>query len=131
MSPWRDPGPLLPPFLLLFSQQMPTYQESVMQFSEIKREFMEIRNVRFNIARCATEQILRLWTKLRDAPFQWNLPVVLSHGAVYVVYSSNFLSLWTKSYGVIFQMKSLQYYFHMVLFIQYVVLTFEIVWKIL
>ena len=41
------------------------------------------------------------------------------------------MSLRTKSYAVTFQMKSLQYYFHMVLFIQYVVLTFEIVWKIL
>ena len=30
-----------------------------------------------------------------------------------------------KPYGVTIQMKSLQQYFHMVLFIQYVVLTFE------
>ena len=30
-----------------------------------------------------------------------------------------------KSYGVTFQMKPLQQFFHMVLFIQYVVLTFE------
>ena len=30
-----------------------------------------------------------------------------------------------KSYGVTIQMKPLQQYFHMVLFIQYVVLTFE------
>ena len=30
-----------------------------------------------------------------------------------------------KSYGVAIQMKPLQQYFHMVLFIEYVVLTFE------
>ena len=36
-----------------------------------------------------------------------------------------------KSYGVTVQMKPLQQYFHMVLFIQYVVLTFESVDKIL
>ena len=30
-----------------------------------------------------------------------------------------------KSYGVTFQMKPLQQYFHMVLFVLYVVLTFE------
>ena len=41
------------------------------------------------------------------------------------------LSLWTKSYGVTIQMKPLQQYFHMVLFIQYVVLTFEFVDEIL
>ena len=34
-------------------------------------------------------------------------------------------NLWMKSYGVTIQMKPLQKYFHMVLFIQYVVLTFE------
>ena len=32
-----------------------------------------------------------------------------------------------KSYGVTIQMKPLQQYFHMVLFIEYVVLTFECV----
>ena len=36
-----------------------------------------------------------------------------------------------KSYGVTIQMKSLQQYFHMVLFIYYVVLTFESVDEIL
>jgi len=36
-----------------------------------------------------------------------------------------------KSYGVIIQMKPLQQYFHMVLFILYVVLTFETVDAIL
>ena len=36
-----------------------------------------------------------------------------------------------KSYGVTVQMKPLQQYFHMVLFIQYVVLTFESVDEIL
>ena len=36
-----------------------------------------------------------------------------------------------KSYGVTIQMKSLQQYFHMVLFILYVVLTFESVDEIL
>jgi len=36
-----------------------------------------------------------------------------------------------KSYGVTIQMKPLQQYFHMVLFILYVVLTFESVDKIL
>ena len=36
-----------------------------------------------------------------------------------------------KSYGVTIQMKPLQQYFHMVLFIKYVVLTFESVDKIL
>ena len=36
-----------------------------------------------------------------------------------------------KSYGVTIQMKPLQQYFHMVLFIQYVVLTFESVDEIL
>ena len=36
-----------------------------------------------------------------------------------------------KSYGVTIQMKPLQQYFHMVLFIQYVVLTFECVDKAL
>ena len=36
-----------------------------------------------------------------------------------------------KSYGVTFQMKPLQRYFHSVLFIQYVVLTFESVDEIL
>ena len=36
-----------------------------------------------------------------------------------------------KYYGVTIQMKPLQQYFHMVLFIQYVVLTFESVDEIL
>ena len=36
-----------------------------------------------------------------------------------------------KSYGVTVQMKPLQKYFHMVLFIEYVVLTFEYVDEIL
>ena len=36
-----------------------------------------------------------------------------------------------KSYGVTIQIKPLQQYFHMVLFIQYVVLTFESVDEIL
>ena len=36
-----------------------------------------------------------------------------------------------KSYGVTIQMKPLQHYFHMVLFIKYVVLTFEFVEEIL
>ena len=36
-----------------------------------------------------------------------------------------------KSYGVAIQMKPLQQYFHMVLFIEYVVLTFESVDEIL
>ena len=36
-----------------------------------------------------------------------------------------------KSYGVSIQMKPLQQYFHMVLFIEYVVLTFECVDEIL
>ena len=36
-----------------------------------------------------------------------------------------------KSYGVTIQMKPLQQYFHMVLFIQYVFLTFEYVDEIL
>ena len=36
-----------------------------------------------------------------------------------------------KSYGVTVQMKPLQQYFHMTLFIQYVVLTFESVYEIL
>ena len=36
-----------------------------------------------------------------------------------------------KSYGVTIQMKPLQQYFHMVLFISYVVQTFEFVDKIL
>ena len=36
-----------------------------------------------------------------------------------------------KSYGVIIQMKPLQQYFHMVPFIEYVVLTFESVHRIL
>ena len=35
------------------------------------------------------------------------------------------MNLWTKSYGVTIQMKSLLQYFYMVLFIEYVVLTFE------
>ena len=35
------------------------------------------------------------------------------------------LRLWTKSYGATIQIKSLQQYFHMVLFISYVVLTFD------
>ena len=41
------------------------------------------------------------------------------------------LSLWTKSYGVTTQMKPLQQYFHMVLYVLYVVLTFESVDEIL
>ena len=41
------------------------------------------------------------------------------------------LSLWMKSYGVTIQIKPLQQYFHMVLFVQYVVLTFESVDEIL
>ena len=41
------------------------------------------------------------------------------------------LSLSMKSYGMTIQMKPLQQYFHMVLFIQYVVLTFESVNEIL
>ena len=36
-----------------------------------------------------------------------------------------------KSFGVTIQMKPLQHYFHMVLFIEYVVLTFEFVDEIL
>ena len=36
-----------------------------------------------------------------------------------------------KSYGVTIEMKPLQQYCHMVLFIQYVVLTFESVYEIL
>ena len=36
-----------------------------------------------------------------------------------------------KSYGVTIQMKPLQQYFHMALFIQYVVLTFETVDRII
>ena len=35
------------------------------------------------------------------------------------------LSLWLKSYGVTIQMKPLQQYFHIVLCISYVALTFE------
>ena len=42
---------------------------------------------------------------------------VLSHGTIYLVCSSNFLSLWTKPYGVTIQMKPLQQHFHTVLFI--------------
>ena len=38
---------------------------------------------------------------------------------------SKVLSLWMKSYGVTIQMKPLQQYCHMVLYILYVVLTFE------
>ena len=41
------------------------------------------------------------------------------------------MSLWTKSYGLTIQMKHLQQYFHMVLFIKYVVLAFESVDQIL
>ena len=41
------------------------------------------------------------------------------------------LSLWMKSYVVTIQMKPLQQYFHMVLFIENVVLTFESVDEIL
>ena len=41
---------------------------------------------------------------------------VFSHGTIYLVCSSNFLSLWMKSYGVTIQMKPLPQYFHMVLF---------------
>ena len=41
------------------------------------------------------------------------------------------LSLWMKSYDVTNQMKHLHQYFHMVLFIQYVALTFESVDEIL
>ena len=42
---------------------------------------------------------------------------VLSHGTIYFDRSSNFLSLCMKSYDVTIQMKPLQQYFHMVLFI--------------
>ena len=42
---------------------------------------------------------------------------VLSRGAIYLVCSSKFLSLWMKSYGVTIQIKALQQHFHMVLFI--------------
>ena len=44
-------------------------------------------------------------------------PAEFLHGTIYLVGSSNFLSVWTKSYGVTIQMKPLQQYFHMVLFI--------------
>ena len=57
--------------------------------------------------------------------------VVLSHGTIYFSVQFYLLSLWMKSYGVTIQMKPLQQYFHMVLFIQYVVLTFESVDEIL
>ena len=58
-------------------------------------------------------------------------PAVFSHGTIYLVCSSNFLSVWIKSYGVTIPMKPLQQYFHMVLFIQYVVLTCKSLEKIL
>ena len=41
------------------------------------------------------------------------------------------MSLWMKSYGVTIQMKPLQQYFHMVLFVLNVVLTLESVDEIL
>ena len=41
------------------------------------------------------------------------------------------MSLWIKSYGVTIQIKPLQQYFHMVLFIYYEVLTFDYVNEIL
>ena len=48
---------------------------------------------------------------------------ILSRGPIYLTRSSNFLlSLWTKSYDVTtFMIERLQQYFHVVLFIQYVV----------
>ena len=48
-----------------------------------------------------------------------------------VVLTTVLLILWMKSYGVTTQMKPLQQYFHMVLFICYVVLNFLSVEKIL
>ena len=41
---------------------------------------------------------------------------LLSHGTIYIMFFQ-LLSLWMKSYGVTIQMKRLQQYFHMVLFI--------------
>ena len=41
-------------------------------------------------------------------------PAVLSLGTIYLVF---ILSLWMKSYGVTIQMKPVQQYFHMLLFI--------------
>ena len=49
---------------------------------------------------------------------------VLSLGTIHSVCRCN-LSLWTRSYGVTIQMKPLQQYFHMELFIQYVIVTSE------
>ena len=48
---------------------------------------------------------------------------ILSRAPIYLTRSSNFLlSLWTKSYDVTtFMIERLQQYFHVVLFIQYVV----------
>ena len=48
---------------------------------------------------------------------------ILSRGPIYLTRSSKFLlSLWTKSYDVTtFMIERLQQYFHVVLFIQYVV----------
>ena len=48
-----------------------------------------------------------------------------------MVLTTVLLILWMKSYGVTTQMKPLQQYFHMVLFICYVVLNFLSVEKIL
>ena len=56
---------------------------------------------------------------------------VLSHGTIYLVCNSNLRVLWTKSFSVTIQIKPLQQYFHMVLFISYVVLTLEHVDEIL
>ena len=56
---------------------------------------------------------------------------VLSHGQYLFSMRVQLLSLWMKSYGVTIQMKPLQQYFHMVLFIYYVALIFESVDEIL
>ena len=56
---------------------------------------------------------------------------VLSQDTIFFSMKFQHLSLWMKSYGAIIQMKPLQLYFHTILFIQYVVLTFESVDEIL
>ena len=53
------------------------------------------------------------------------------HTVLSIITQFHLQSLWMKSYGVTIQMKVLQQCFHMVLFIQYLVLTFESVDEIL
>ena len=88
--------------------------------------------------------VINFWVCAQNLPFSITLKLILMKPLqqyfrkglfqLFVFYIAlNFLSLWTKEYGVIIKMKPLQKLFHMVLFVsnKYVVLNFKPMGEIL